>query len=165
MREAALARYQVYLVNSSGQLRPGERLDYAGDADAIRGFRRSAPGGFRAELWCGGRQVALRSLSGIVSAREKEIGMEPTHLEAIAALRDHVIKVTPVEGGWSVESALTSHPLLFFSGARAEAQARSLAEVVAKTGHDAQVVVHDRRNMLVGTVRFFAEEPLPEARL
>ena len=33
-----------------------------------------------------------------------------------------------------------------------------LAQVIASAGGDAQVIVHDRRNALIGTVRYFAAE-------
>lgn len=71
---------------------------------------------------------------------------------------DNVVAVTPVEGGWSVTSSLADHPLMFISGAQAEAKARSLAQLIAAAGGDAQVIVHDRRNTLIGTVRYFAAE-------
>ncbi|MDP1618400.1 hypothetical protein [Phenylobacterium sp.] len=79
-------------------------------------------------------------------------------LEKAGAALDNVVTVTPVEGGWSVTSSLADHPLMFFSGAHAEAKARSLAQVIASAGGDAQVIVHDRRNALIGTVRYFAAE-------
>ncbi|MDP1874565.1 hypothetical protein [Phenylobacterium sp.] len=71
---------------------------------------------------------------------------------------DNVVSVSPVEGGWSVTCGLADHPLMFISGADAEAKARSLAQLIASAGGDAQVLVHDRRNTLVGTLRYFAEE-------
>ncbi|MFT4936964.1 MAG: hypothetical protein ACI9LT_003687 [Pseudoalteromonas distincta] len=71
---------------------------------------------------------------------------------------DNVVSVTPVDGGWSVTSGLADHPLMFMSGAHAEAKARSLAQLIAAAGGDAQVIVHDRRNTLIGTVRYFAAE-------
>lgn len=71
---------------------------------------------------------------------------------------DNVVSVTPVEGGWSVTCGLADHPLMFMSGAHAEAKARSLAQLIAAAGGDAQVIVHDRRNTLIGTVRYFAAE-------
>ncbi|MDO8902163.1 MAG: hypothetical protein Q7V15_12495 [Phenylobacterium sp.] len=79
-------------------------------------------------------------------------------LAKAGATSDNLITVTPVEGGWSVTSSLCDHPLMFMSGAHAEAKARSLAQLIATAGGDAQVVVHDRRNALIGTVRYFAVE-------
>ena len=69
---------------------------------------------------------------------------------------DQVVTVTPVEGGWSVACSIIGHPLMFSSGAKAEEKARSLAAVLANNGQDARVMVHDRRNTLIGTVRYFA---------
>ena len=69
---------------------------------------------------------------------------------------DQVVTVSPVDGGWKVMCSITGQPLMFSSGAKAEEKARSLAEVFANSGQDARVVVHDRRNTLIGTVRYFA---------
>lgn len=78
--------------------------------------------------------------------------------------RDHTILVTPVAGGWSVRWDESPHPLMFLSGARAEEQARALARGVARSGDDAQVVVHDRTSALVGSTRYFgAERDLPRS--
>lgn len=72
---------------------------------------------------------------------------------------DNVVTVRPVEGGWSVVSSLSDQPLMFTSGAAAEAKARSLAQVIAAAGGDVRVVVHDRRDVMVGAFRYFAEDP------
>ncbi|MBA4792756.1 MAG: hypothetical protein H2041_03725 [Phenylobacterium sp.] len=71
---------------------------------------------------------------------------------------DNVVAVRPVDGGWSVISCLSDQPLMFVSGAAAEAKARSLAQVIARAGGDALVVIHDRRDVMVGTFRYFAED-------
>jgi hypothetical protein len=71
--------------------------------------------------------------------------------------QDQLISVVPVEGGWSVQCALTGQSLLFLSGARAEENARSLATCIARLGYDTRVVVHDRRNVMIGSLRYFAE--------
>lgn len=82
---------------------------------------------------------------------------------------DHHISVMPVEGGWRVLSPLDDTPLMFLSGAKAEAQAKALAEQLAAAGRDARVLVHDRTQALVGTWRYFAAEdgqpPAPLAEL
>lgn len=70
------------------------------------------------------------------------------------------ILVLPAEGGWSVQAEFADAPQMFLSGARAEAEARALAGRVAAAGHDVQVVVHDRSRVLIGTIRYFAAEPL-----
>ena len=46
-------------------------------------------------------------------------------------------------------------PLMFSSGAAAEAGANALAARMATTGSDVQVVVHDRLLQVVGTRRYF----------
>ncbi|HKP77504.1 MAG TPA: hypothetical protein VJU34_00090 [Phenylobacterium sp.] len=71
---------------------------------------------------------------------------------------DALVKVRPVGTAWIVEGAERLQPLLFLSGAKAEAQAHAIAQSIAKTGGDARVAVHDRAEQLVGTVRYFAEE-------
>jgi hypothetical protein len=70
-------------------------------------------------------------------------------------MRDHEIKVVPVDGGWSVQCWLVGAPQMFLSGARAEETARRLAQTVARAGADARVVVHDRSHAMVGTQRYF----------
>ena len=71
---------------------------------------------------------------------------------------DHHISVMPVEGGWRVLSPLDDTPLMFLSGAKAEAKAKALAEQLAAAGRDARVLIHDRTQALVGTWRYFAAE-------
>ncbi len=72
-------------------------------------------------------------------------------------LPDQRISVLPVEGGWSVQSALSGGPLMFLSGSKAEEKAKALAERIAAAGRDAQVLIHDRSKALVATVRYFAQ--------
>ncbi len=64
------------------------------------------------------------------------------------------ITVRPVVGGWSVESAILSAPLMFLSGGRAEAMARKLAARLAELGHEVRVFIHDRSQALVGELRY-----------
>jgi hypothetical protein len=71
---------------------------------------------------------------------------------------DALVKVCPIGGAWMVEGAQDLQPLLFLSGAKAEAQAHAIARSIAKTGGDARVAVHDRSQQLVGTVRYFADD-------
>lgn len=81
-----------------------------------------------------------------------------TWLWKVGADHDNIVSVTPVEGGWAVTSSLSDQPMMFLSGAEAEAKARSLARLIAAAGGDAQVIVHDRRNAMVGAVRYFAAD-------
>lgn len=71
---------------------------------------------------------------------------------------DALVKVRPVGAAWVVEGAEGLQPLLFLSGAKAEAQAHALAKCIAGVGGDARVAIHDRAEQLVGTVRYFADE-------
>lgn len=76
-----------------------------------------------------------------------------------ASALDNLVTVRPVEGGWSVVSSLSDQPLMFTSGAAAEAKARSLAEVIAAAGGDVRVLIHDRRDVMIGAFRYFAADP------
>jgi hypothetical protein len=59
--------------------------------------------------------------------------------------------------GWLIDCSAGLEPLVFGSGAKAEAHAHALASRIARTGADARVLVHDRRHRLVGTTRYFAD--------
>ncbi|MBX3483196.1 hypothetical protein [Phenylobacterium sp.] len=61
-----------------------------------------------------------------------------------------IIWVAPLADGWAVLAA-GIEPLVFRSGARAEAQAKRLAAVLAQLGRGVQVRVLDRARNLVGT--------------
>jgi len=61
-----------------------------------------------------------------------------------------VILVAPLADGWAVLCA-GLEPLVFRSGARAEAQAKKLAAVLARLGRAVQVRILDRGRNLVGT--------------
>jgi len=60
-----------------------------------------------------------------------------------------IIWVSPLADGWAVVCA-GFEPLVFRSGGRAEAQARRLADVLARMGRSAQVRILDRARNLVG---------------
>ena len=62
------------------------------------------------------------------------------------------MRVLPIDGGWMVDNDLTGMPLLFRAGAQAEIKAKALARLVANQGQQAQVVVHDRRGVVVGSL-------------
>jgi hypothetical protein len=74
-------------------------------------------------------------------------------------LRDELVSVRPVDCGWMVEGGMGLEPLLFLSGAKAEAQAHALARSIAETGGDARVALHDRAQQLIGAFRYFAADP------
>ena len=61
-----------------------------------------------------------------------------------------IILVSPLADGWAVVCS-GLEPLVFRSGARAEAQAKRLAACLAKLGRAVQVRIHDRARNLVGT--------------
>jgi hypothetical protein len=61
-----------------------------------------------------------------------------------------IILVSPLADGWAVICA-GLEPLVFRSGARAEAQAKKLAACLSKLGRAVQVRILDRARNLVGT--------------
>jgi hypothetical protein len=78
---------------------------------------------------------------------------------------DALVKVGPAGAGWLVEGLFGVQPLLFLSGAKAEAQAHVLARCIASAGCDARVAIHDRTQQLIATVRYFGREDRPDAEL
>jgi hypothetical protein len=74
---------------------------------------------------------------------------------------DTMVKVEPSGSGWVVDGGLGLQPLMFLSGAKAEAQAHALARSLASAGSDARVAVHDRAQQLVGAYRYFADDEAP----
>jgi hypothetical protein len=73
---------------------------------------------------------------------------------------DILLHVRPAGHGWLVDCAAGVEPLLFHSGAKAEAQAHALARTIASVGQDARVLVHDRAEQIVGSTRYFAPDDL-----
>jgi len=68
------------------------------------------------------------------------------------------IAVEPAEGGWALAYDAQQAPMLFLSGARAEAQAHALARRLSAAGHDVELTVRDRARNLVGSTRYPAHE-------
>lgn len=66
------------------------------------------------------------------------------------------IAVGPVDGGWSVDWDVVGQPMMFLSGARAEAQARALARRLCDAGEDVDLVVRDRARTLIGSAYYHA---------
>jgi hypothetical protein len=75
--------------------------------------------------------------------------------------KDRKITVRPVGGGWCVASSDTGE-LMFLSGARAEEKARALAACFAEMGSDVHLEVHDLRDQLVATRRYFGDAGAPK---
>jgi hypothetical protein len=71
-------------------------------------------------------------------------------------MRDILLQVRPAAPGWLLECAGAMEPLMFLSGAKAEAQAHTLAKSLAGAGNDTRVLVHDATHHLVGSTRYFA---------
>ena len=68
-------------------------------------------------------------------------------------MADLLISVRAVDGGWAVTVAGTE-PLLFYSGAQAEAHARRIGGASSQHGAPAKVVVFDRDDRFVGEANF-----------
>lgn len=64
------------------------------------------------------------------------------------------LDVRPMSTGWRVEVE-NCEPLVFLSGAAAEAGAHALATRIASAGSDVRVTIHDRAEQVVGTRRYF----------
>jgi hypothetical protein len=62
------------------------------------------------------------------------------------------LRVIPAPGGWAVDNDLTGMPLLFTAGAHAERAARLLAHVIAEQGEQAEVIIHDLRGSIAGSI-------------
>jgi hypothetical protein len=73
---------------------------------------------------------------------------------------DILFHVRPTGHGWLVDGAAAVQPLVFYSGAKAEAQAHALARTLAGIGRDTRVLVHDRSQQIVGSTRYFAPDPI-----
>jgi len=73
-------------------------------------------------------------------------------------MSDVRLSVRPSGPGWQVDCEINSQPLMFMSGAKAEAQAHALAKVIASTGSGAQVEVQDRGEKIIGSTRYRAEQ-------
>jgi len=67
--------------------------------------------------------------------------------------RSYQIAVEPVAGGWSVVSD-GREPMMFLSGARAEAQARALARRLSEAGEDVELIIRDRSRTVAGAARY-----------
>lgn len=61
--------------------------------------------------------------------------------------------VVPVPGGWALEQP-SGWPLMFLSGARAQAKAKQLAVLAAETGSDVQLLIFDRDGALIAVGRY-----------
>ena len=68
----------------------------------------------------------------------------------------HQIAVAPVDGGWSLHCDCGLEPMMFLSGARAEAHARALARRLSQAGEDVELTVRDRSRTVVGQQRYYA---------
>ncbi len=68
-----------------------------------------------------------------------------------------VITVTPTQGGWTVQHDLAENPMMFRSGAKAEAAARDLGGVFAQGGSKAEIQIYLRDGTLAG--RFVCVPP------
>jgi len=61
-----------------------------------------------------------------------------------------VITVVPTQGGWTVQHDLADNPMMFRSGAKAEAAARDLGDAIAQKGRAAEIHIYLRDGSLGG---------------
>ena len=73
---------------------------------------------------------------------------------------DDLIKVSHVQGAWSVQPP-GCEATLFRSGRAAEASARRLAERLAQCGCTSQIMVQDRGNALIAVLTYSAAAGAP----
>jgi hypothetical protein len=73
--------------------------------------------------------------------------------------------VAAVWGGWSVQCDAIDHPLMFLSGAKAEAKAHDLGRRLAVLGRTTRVTIHDRNHVPLVTAVYFADDALEAAPL
>jgi len=69
----------------------------------------------------------------------------------------NVITVSATQGGWVVDHAQASNPLMFLAGGKAERKARELAERASACGLAAEVRIYDIAGRLAGSFRYGAE--------
>lgn len=101
---------------------------------------------------CGART----ELQGCATGPDPWLGSEAHPLREGSGMRDMRLHVRPMAAGWRVDVD-RCEPMVFLSGAAAEAGANALAARLAGAGNDAQVVVHDRTLQVVGTRRYFGD--------
>ena len=63
---------------------------------------------------------------------------------------NRMIRVLPVGDGWSVQSDAFGSEMMFLSGAKAEAAARRLAQILARNGETAEVRIFLRDGRMAG---------------
>jgi len=61
-----------------------------------------------------------------------------------------VITVVPTQGGWTVQHDMADNPMMFRSGAKAEAAARDLGGAFAQRGSAAEIHIYLRDGSLGG---------------
>jgi hypothetical protein len=74
-----------------------------------------------------------------------------------------VTRITPIDGGWAVETPFGISPLTFLSGAKAEAKAVELSRVAARSGIRAEVHIQDRSFELIAILSFEPDGAAPAA--
>jgi hypothetical protein len=72
------------------------------------------------------------------------------------------VRVLPLGGGWIIDHDGALEPLVFRRGGEAERSARRLARGMADSGDWAQVVVHDLRGVVVGSVVLGPDNGTPQ---
>ncbi len=71
-------------------------------------------------------------------------------------MREVVLKVQPVAGGWRLDCDLPLEPTYFRCGAHAVEVARALALHLRGAGHDVRLQIRDRTDHIVEVRRYAA---------
>ena len=72
-----------------------------------------------------------------------------------------IIRVGPVDGGWTVDCEGAAEPAVYLSGAKAEATARLTAARLAAAGQDVRIDILDRDSREAGIRWFDAGSTFP----
>ena len=95
------------------------------------------------------RPGSRKKLASISCANARSI--RRAHHHGMDSKAQHMIEVTPLQGGWRLDCTIAGMPLLFHSAGMAEAAAHRLAAALNDAGGVAEVIVRDHRRQVVGS--------------
>lgn len=75
-------------------------------------------------------------------------------LTAISGAAVALVRIAPIEGGWTVAASFNESPLVFKSGACAEQAGRQLAKAAVKSGLAVDLRIETRDGRLAEEVRY-----------
>lgn len=95
--------------------------------------------------------------------KQSAINVPDMGLTAIPGAAAVLVRIAPIEGGWSVAASFNESPLVFKSGARAEQAGRQLAKAAAKSGLAVDLRIETRDGRLAEEVRYTSTYGSPSA--